>query len=774
MKKIFFYSSLLALATSCTDEFDSLGMQNEKAQGISFKSEIVESRMLWEDEGSSYSPFWYAEVDRINVYGAGCLAVGDPLSTTSPLIGENKKNGYAHIVSAPAIYKATQSKKNGVFTSLDIDQTYSFAGDKEAAFVATYPTDVTATPVAAKPQIQLNNWLPAEIQVQKGLKGDNKSQVMYSLTKATRENAYDAVGETVSLDFKRPLKALVFTTENADEYTVAPVSGNSIFGNLVSISFETKGIKVNDDADYTDLGEIAPTALSYSDATLVVDTMSMAATITNSGTDVRKITLNINQEWNDDALAIMAVVPNERTKYTSVNEPVEVLYNFENITLTHTFKAIPRGAKINGYVGIPALNVQDYPYLVTKGSSGAGRTLIVNGGEDFTFADIFNAANKVKWNDEFATGSVVELSSFTKVIVDSDVILSPAEFAILSQFDNLESLTLKGNTSIPANAFSQDLADNLTELNLPLVTSIDATGQKAFKKLVNLDINSYEFANEDVHPLFFNDDVKSTLQTLKIEAVTSLRPTFGYDRTIYFTDYAALEEIALNPNGVAVPAFGFKNCSALTSVTGKVDISNAPEAFYGAGDATTNPTINVMNTIIPNAAFQSANVKDIKYQGAQVVPTEIGESAFRQNSAIEVMDLSNATTIGAYAFSGASNFVGNKAAGKVLTVGAKVLNDFIFNGTKIVRVQFTAAQTLGNQIFGTNVALKQVKFLARVKEVTLQSTDPDVYSVPFKGLTPANIDLFVKTNQSDINGLKWNLTGDTFKSVTKENVAFGE
>ena len=74
MKKILFCASLLALATSCTqDETLSLNTPDE-VRGIAFEvAEQLDARIQYEKDGDAWAPMWYAETDRIAVWSNGTV-----------------------------------------------------------------------------------------------------------------------------------------------------------------------------------------------------------------------------------------------------------------------------------------------------------------------------------------------------------------------------------------------------------------------------------------------------------------------------------------------------------------------------------------------------------------------------------------------------------------------------------------------------------------------------------------------------------------------------
>lgn len=766
MKKIFFYSGLIALATSCTNEFDALDVQNEKAQGISFKTETVDSRMLWEDTGTSYSPFWYAEIDRINIYGAGCLAAGDPASTTSSLTGQNASNGWRHIAPDPFVYKATQSKKNGVFTSLDIDGTWSFAGDKEAAFVATYPTTLTASYTSSK-YVDFGGWAPAAIQDQLGVQGDNKAQVMYAFAKATRENSYDAVGETVGLSFVRPLKALVFSTKNADEYTKG---ATSVFGKLNSITFTTKGI--TDDGNYTDEGDVEPTALTYSaGATLKVDTTATTEpiiTIAETNTPVSKIKLQFNnntgQEWSDDALAIMAIVPNDRPEYADVEEPAEVVFSFENIDLTHkTFTKISKNVKLNKYMEVPALNIQDYPYLVTKGSSGSARTLIVNGGEDFDFTSIFDAGGDIIWTDEYADAGAVAKENFTKVIVNSDVEITAEGFAKLEAMTTITDLTLKGVTSVPAGAL--DGLTNLAYLNMPEATAITTTSF-VNTNLATVLLPKFDFSvSKSVTESLLN---AKQLTTLDMSGVSSMKAAFP-NEGFTLDGFASLANLTVK-EGLEVGASAFANCTSLNAINAAVNLIGA-----GAFANTGLTTLAITNTVIPANAFTGTSTLTsvTDKNGAALQPTEVGSNAF-VGTKIEYLDLSKTTYIGENAFKDVTAYKGgahdNDRNLDVLYVGATEIGANAFNGaTGLTYVELSNLKNISNGMLAGATRLIEVKF----KEI-LNKPEEALTTSPFEGsMTSTTLFLNQKQTSDFYEGNTFYVNGDAKETGDRVNSVFG-
>lgn len=784
MKKLFYCACVAALATACTnEELVSENTGAEVSRGITFEATIEGSAADSRGEMTNdYHFFWYAEQDRINVYADKVVA--DPANTN-----ENGVVTYWNDVASvtPAVYKATKSASQGQFTSKDDANLISFAGNQYAYFVALYPETTTLDALVDTTDVKKNDvhQYTTNVDYKVAVAESNANQVvalnqvaapMYSKNYGKRSASYESVGEKMALSFKRLFPVLRFTsaTNNSDV--------NSVIGKLASVSITTKGAPVDADGYSLASTQIAAASSVYSiDALKTVDGwVNCNVPTLTTPVSTATTTLTTPSTWGAGDNVYMSIYPVKRegsktgtTVKKQMTEKYDVTYNYQNVTLTKELSTAANWNIENAVYQIPTLDIaNDFPWIVTN----VGKTLVVFKGN---FSDIYKAntnQSQIVWKS--ATNGYVLPSEITSII--SYVELTDTELQSLkSKYTNLTKLTLHANTSLPANVFNSALATQLTDLNMPLVTEINNTNFPAFTSLKNLNLKSYAFAEDVLYAKFFNSNVMNSLETLNIEAVTSLRPTFGYDRTIVFTNYANLKTVALNPNGVALTSSAFKNCTNLQKVTGKVDIANAPDAFNGAStnaDAT-KLTINVINTIIPNGAFRNANIKTIKLGNSQVAPTEIGEYAFDNNDAIELMDLSQATKIAKYAFNNASNFVGTGSVNRnVINVVATTINERIFAGTKVVRVQFANATTIGRDLFnGCTNTLKQVKFLKKVTgKIDYDPTAAVDYGYAFNGVTTTNLDLFVATSQSDVNGLVWNFTGNTFKSITKEDIAWGE
>lgn len=760
MKRILFCAGILALAASCTeDEFDSFATQNGQTQGITFTAEAPVTKIQWDETETSYVPFWYAEQDRIAIYGIGVL---DKEGEKMPVSGGDSWDE----ISSSVEYKATQSEKIGKFTAVDDNNMLKFDGSKEARFLGLYPSKVGENTIKAEwnteaKGLKISGLPTLGTQTQTTTKGYNESVMMYSLSTASRGNDYDAVGENASLSFQRPFSALVLSTDNANEYTTGDAP---LFGKLKTVEVEAKGYTpAQGDA-------IEPSELTIADNDyLVVDTLTNEATFVAdpAGARASKVTLNIGTAglgWSDDALAVTAINNVDRSQTfakAGKDETIEITWTFENIVLKQSLNT---QNSWKGFVETPKLDISSYDYLVTNDH----QLLVLNG----NFKDIFDKNGKIAWDN-----GAVDKTTITNII--SKVALSDAELAMLQGFSGLKKLTLAENTEIPANTFSETQAGQITDLNLPKVTKVAQkfianNASKAFSKLENLSMPAYEFEDDVVNKAFFNDEVKATLASLDMSGVRSMLPQFGIERTLSFEGYTNLAEVTVQ-DGMVVSPSGFAGCIALATVNGAVDVTNAPKAFSMASNSVNNvlKSIEVTGTEIPSYAFYYCKaLETIEYKGAQLAPTVVGDAGLAV-TAIKYMDLSKLTSLGEKAFKMTKIISSNKNT-TYLEVGAAEIPAEAFSGCADLKmVKFTnATKITGNNVFIDATNLIQVKFL---KVVSLGSgTDfQDVF-----GRRQQNIDLWVNPEQSGVNGLNWtleyvdgqkvNTVTYTFKSIQKK------
>lgn len=788
MKKVLFASALVALAASCTEnELDSISAPNGKGEGISFEVEQAPTtRMQWDETETSYVPFWYAEQDRIGIFavnvGQGAFDAITPWLKSN---GHNWQGIGTPAAVAPSLYKATQSQQAGAFTAVSDADLLHFNGDKDARFLAVYPGDKVAGVQAEYKDgtIVLSNLPALATQEQTTTKGNNKATLMYSMSIASKENSYDAVGEKVNLKFHRPLSALVLSTENVDEYTKV-VNGSSIFGKLKTIDVTAKGYLEEDGTATTDPKK-GPSALIYNntDATVVIDTADYKATV-NPGdiittpVNFTKVSLTLGAtaglDWSDDALAIMSINNVERKNFSaSKPETMEVVFKFENIDLTMMNTT---ASSWNGFIEYPALDIDNYPYLVTKGTAAGSndRTLIVNSGH---FEDIFDEdGDVVVWTDEHnGIAGEVAKTEFKEIIINEDVVLNDAEFELLNQFTAVEKLTLKGNTEIKKNAL-KGLAV-LKSINMPLVTKVakDAfVSNVAFEEVL---LPAYKFDDKEVYGQLLN---KASLKVLDMSSVEQM--TAGFPATgLSLNGFDQLTTVTVK-DGVKVGSNAFGGCELLTTVKGTVDLVGT-SAFAGCEALV---TININGTVIPANTFDGAKaLKNVLYNGKQVVPTVVDAQAFNECEALEEINLANVTKLGQEAFNGCKKLVGIKKAnnGKnVLTVGAEYISEGAFKDCEgLEYVYFTNANGFGADILNisNNYQLKEVKFGTVLLKENVKTANEDAFG---GSSDVANVKLFVNPDQ-DVNMinnatliLRVATTGAnsqsaveiTFKSIDKE------
>lgn len=736
MRKILFCAGLLALAASCAEtDLDTIGQSGlEKSNGITFQAvenEGPTTKGGFEPNGSSYIPFWYGESDRIAVFGTyyDILDNGD----------KGKANG-AQTFDADIYveYKATQAATKGWFTGIDDVNTMVFIDDskdaenKRSQFVAVYPKTLVGQGQTAAtfsdPNFTFKALPKLAAQNQKDLDGAGiyENMIKYSVSKETwKSKSYDAVGEKLDLDFKRPLPGLIFNTKNAEGYLAGE---NSAFGNLKKITV-------------TMLGEnsVAPAASNASeitlndDAELVVDVKTGKGEI-NPGTSGAATTIELTIDpsnsdaglpWSDDAVAFMVIAPVER----EATEYFTVQYDFKNISFTKTYSTDKSWKE--GFYGPITLDVAQETYLVTNETSGSAkdRTLIINSGN---LDGILNTTkDKVKWG-----GAEIALTEFAEVICNVE--LTDAEIKILDGCGvNLKKITLAMNAAIPAKAFPT--LTGLESIDMPMVETIaeDAFGEMT--SLESLKLKSYPFNVTAVNEKLLT----KTLVTLDMSSIEKMAGGFA-EASISFEGFTALEEVTLK-DGIKLSPNAFKGCTKLATVNGIVELNTG--AFEGCKALT---TINISGAAIPANAFKDcALLESVLYNKAAVVPTSVGASAFESAKAIEYMDLSQVTSLGASAFS-ASGLISPSATDKILTVGAAHIPASAFESTAVKLVHFTNATSFGVNIFNGCTSLSQVKFdkVFEIQEADMPAGD--TWGTTF-GATPATVSLFVAAGQKYVS-----------------------
>lgn len=781
MKRLLFCAGILALAASCTEDLETLSVQQEQTKGITFTavdSQNATTRGEFEEVGEGdnveWLPFWSAETDMINVYATKVNQGATPFDNTE-LEATNS-----------ASYKATRSERNAYFTASNqtdiLDFNDNVSANAPATFLAVYPQSVTLNADATPDwkngfDVELNLGSAAlyTTQTQKNTEGRGiyELNAKYAVTTGYPEvDNKVAVGENVPLKFNRILSGLVFQTKGVDAYTK-----DNVFGKL-------KTIKVEADGEYKDGVKVVatdaegPSDLTYgANSTVTISVKADGTTetkATNFTAGNKSVTLNLGLDWNDNARGYMIIKPVSRIDEDKKawNEGIKVTYTFENIEFSQVLETA-NSWNANEFIPVPALDINDYPWLVTKKTTygDTGLTLILNEGADFS--KVYNATKKtVNWNwyDATATGgenptkTTVSVANITRII--SNIDLTDAQLATIgADFENLETIEYNVETSIPAGAFASQ-ATTIKKLVMPKVTKIDAnftkkgSVQQALSALTDLNLESYTFPSTDINYLLFKGmetATNSTLETLNMKAVKDMTAEFNENRTLAFEGFTNLKTVVMGENVIASQK-AFKGCNALVSISGSLDLNsaNAVEAFMNAGKDNTydakKPTesfssINLTSDEIPADAFNGAkNIVNVLKDGVQVVPTYIGKNAFMNAVNLQYMDLSKAATIGADAFNGAIKYKGVSGSAR-LDVNAATIESGILAETAVVNVYFTNATKVNGPIFTGASALEQVEFAKKFTAATLST---DGWSDAF-GPTSTQVDLFIQNGQSYYN-----------------------
>lgn len=795
MKKILFCAGLLALVASCAEsELDSISEQAGATKGISFEGTLVETPttrgdLAYDEVSGVHNFFWYAETDRISIWSTNTMA--------SDMSKAN--NTTAWVVANSTQYKATQSKDKGVFTATEDGNILNFqwapgapgvlpekVGTKDwtnlanevykSQFIATYPSTVILAADKTEGKYEFSSLPSLANQTQSTADGQDvtKKIMMVSLTKAVKENSYDAVGEKIELNFVRPFTAVVFRTTGIDkEYA-------TIFGNLNAIELTAKGYDKGKDgtinkadgdieASYIDYGTTAHylyNSKKLEDSKLVkadgTDIDDMSADVAGAA---KTITLNLSGDaakFMDGSIAYMAINKVNRKAFGDNKETMSMKFSFANIDLIKTVETNANwpATMNNRFIGNEGttLDINSFPYLVTKTANA--RTLIVNKG---VFSQIFNAtSDKVKWND----GSAQEyaLSQFTNII--SKVELTTEELDKLKEFTKVASIKLAENTTIPTETF-KGLTD-LTTINLPKATTIAKDAFDA-ATLATVIMPSYKFADETINPQILN---RTSLVTLDMSGVDQMSAAFPA-KGLSLNDYKLLETITVK-DGLLVGASSFSGCEKLATINGAIEFrADGAGAFMGCKELV---EINIKNTVIPADAFKDCVLlENVLHNGAQVLPTSVGTTAFAGCEALEVMNLSLATKIGQQAFKGCTALYGVKDAAennkKIMYVGATTIPFEAFaDCTALQYVHFMAATSFDKDIFKGCTGGSELKEIKFKKIFTIDSKV--TYTATTFGSNTQTVKLFINPEQ-DVQTFNNNLlilkaVQIPFLSITKE------
>ena len=724
MKKVLFCAGLLALVASCAEnEYDSAPAQIKK--GITFEAVEAENGAstrggFTPEADGSYTPFWYAEKDKINIFG----------TMVSGTTGGNTTTEFDN--SKVVTYKATQSATRGVFTGVSDADVLNFevpAGKEETTvsnFVAIYPSGITTAYAVhasaagdeaykAKGIFTLSGLgtklgLAAQDQTDAMGAGIYDKMLKVSVTSAQKKNSYDAVGEKINLNFERQLSGIIFQTKGLDKYA-------DVTGKLKSITFVSKGQR---DETYTDkvpaYKASTETAIGLVNAaTLTVDLSKEGADryeLTNDGASsdqfTNKLTLDNSgggMKWSDASKAFMVVAPHAAK---TVAEDFVATFEFENLTFTKVISTTAAFKK--GDFSKVTLTIDDdnMNSVITTDN----KIIIREGGH---LKDLIADASNLAWAGN------AKVSNTAIIGIDSEVELDASELALLKKFTGLTTIRLTKNTNLAKGTFDNGVAA-ATSIILPEVTSIaDGFIGTAFTALVTLelpkcDINKADGKNgNNIKELFFNDNTKSHLVTVDVSGVSNMVGDITTSGNVSFEGYAALETVTVK-DGVTIPKKAFKGCKALKEVKGTIDIANAESAFEMT-DNTSNKndvltTINIKGTDIPANAFKNCTaLVSILKDGAQVAPTKVGANAFENAAAVKYIDLTNTTTLGAEAFKGAKTLAGRAEGASILKVGAKAIPASVFEDcAALTKIQFTAATTIAVNIFKGATNLNSVQF----------------------------------------------------------------
>lgn len=750
MKKLLFCASILAIAASCTeDQLDSNSVKAPQYKGISFEATLADAPetkgdLSYNEVNGTHDFFWYAETDKINIWSIQTTGTNGGVTGTN--WDKTKK----------ASYKATQSASRGVFTGSSDDDILDFEYEpsdfktdddikaKSSQFFAVYPSEATVEDITdGKFRIGTLPSLANQDQTAKNGNAVTNKLLMYSFTSAYPEHSYDAVGEKINLNFVRPFTALIFGTKGINkEY-------QDYFGNLQTISIEMKGYGEGKDAidpSYIDYGTDAQYVFDSNDPSKskLVDKDAPDADELdweNMTAAASSITLNINGgtsgtglEWSDGDNAYMAINSVDRSEFAKkgVKESMDISFNFKWIELNYSLESDANWPGVvgnNNFVRVPALDINSFPYLVTKDRGINDRVLIVNSGK---FSDIFKEGTnngQVEWNDDDPA-----LSEFSTII--ANVALDKDELALLQNFTNLKAITLAENTEIPTGTFTQT---SLKDIDFPKVTVIE---DKAFADeiaLENVVLPAYGFENEVIAMQILEPTSLKTLDMSGVSAMAVGFPSTGFT----LSGYTALTDVKVK-DGVKLGATAFSGCTSLENVEGTVSVEGGAE-FKGC---TSLAKINIMNTAIPASTFEGCTkLKDVLYNGKQVAPTSVETKAFSGTAIVE-MDLRNLTKVGQAAFKDCKSLYGEVVDGvkHVLYVGGEEIGQEAFAGCNAIEhIQFLDATKFGNNVLKvTSTTLKQIQF-DQVIDVNYVSYDDTTF-----GSNTDNVTLFINPDQ-DIN-----------------------
>lgn len=817
MKKFLYCAAVVALATACTQEDDwAINQEASQGQGLTFEVTVPQGDALTKgelyQENGRYPFFWYAEQDRIDVLGYNVEAVANSYAggtsngnTSSKGVVSSVTTGVWTLPTNPASYKATKSQGEGQFTaSGDADmlalKDYNAADPNgtTATLVATY--GIKASGVTSNLNT-LSKVIPGSLKtLELTTTSGNANQTvarantviapMYSVSSAKKDEAYESVGEKANLEFYRPFPVIRFTTKNTNDY-------KDYFGGLKKVTLTTKKLNGTDyevgskiaydnNKKYTVIGE--KTGWDAGSDYYTGDANEVSVTLTDGA-------------WTDNDAVYMTVAPVTRNKQ---KEMLVIKYEFKNITFTldgtqedaedfevyetsNDWTAVDaNGNPNNAVASLPALDINNYDYLVVGTSTGGEYTLIVNRGSIENILDKSGTNIKVIWDGQVTNPDVDNVKN---IIINCD--LADADYANLNLFENVKELKLTKETSLPAGAleaFAESTETGKT-LEIPMVTKIDPKFLGDETELGNVSVlntESYGYAESAVVNQTMFKGLSTHLTKVNIKAVTDMTPIFGQpDAALSFQNYTALESVTVNDKALVLRANSFSGCLKLKEVVGVVNPTEGYNAFEKAGSTgSTLKKINVSTTKFASSVFQGASgLAEILYNGAQVAPTVVGASAF-EGTAIQYMDLSKITSVGKKAFKGVTKLEGPAKGVAELHVGGDVVPESLFDGcSSLTVVQFDNATSFERYILSNASSIRQIKF---AKPFTIKAMEKGYWSKGMFGRVDddlkANVELFISSSQdmSYFEGTTLNLpqvdeNGDpiepiscTFKDLIKQ------
>lgn len=810
MKKNLLFTGALALfMASCSQtEFEQIDATSKvEGKGVSFAASISE------DAGTraAYKPFqnvfnhnWYADKDKIGVFykegtnvevisGQNALEIGSSAGWMGlDVTSESHSFEFKATASGTQGYFVANGDDNTLWLKAPADPEAGYSEAEKPIFRAYWPLETTPRiNYASGTEINISTYASA-IQAQSTTDGHGIAEKAFMVSESDTKSTYDANDNSVakdrfSLEFKRISPIVYFKIKTGGsndpalnrEYERDYAEGLfTRFGKLKTVELEAKG------------SQKSGTSLSTSKLTFNGDaTWNIAAenvydpktAFTDGGTGAAsKITTTMGSgsglDWSNDAVAFMVIANVDRSAYREAQETEKVTatYAFEHIQLETSVETSKDWAFTGDkaqWIGFPTqegYNLDDEPYLAYEYTTGE-YVLEVNPSFKGKLADLFDGDNLkgLKKGD----GSAIAKSNI-KHFVSKVNITAAEDFAVIKSLSNLTNVTLLENTTIPAEAFKG--LSNLVYLNLPKVTTVANINAFPENNYTEVYMGSYDFSDKTgTNQTAVRDRllIQKKLAKADISAVANIAagfPTSG----VTFTGFSALKEITVKP-GAVIGGAAFKDCAVLETVQfpkGVVGASvnleeGANSQFMGCAVLT---TISISNTVIPDMAFNGCTALEtiLGSNGEAIVPTAIGESAFKACTAIVDMDLSKAATIGTSAFEGCSSLEGNNslnAARTVLYVNAIThVSDYAFkNCTALQYISFANATTIGVDILKGVTNCKEIEFL---KPFTVNSTIATSGSTEFFGTTTTT-KLFCAKAQTGISVNTITLTGNAKGSV---------